>query len=74
MKVVNKLWFTNTDCVGIVLCENEYDEKRAYIKKVDGYNEEQDTQTIMDWGSTITLSQAQEIVNHLTPKPDDAKN
>lgn len=58
MKIINYTWFNNSrGSIGVVLAENEY-RQRAYISSVSGHNEESDIETVMQWGSSMTLSQA----------------
>ncbi len=56
MRVVDSLWFTNNKgTVGIVIIEEDVTgERRAYIGIVDGYNQEADTQSIIDWGNPFS--------------------
>lgn len=63
------IWITaGNGTLGIVLSDNGF-EKKAYIKKVMGLDEESDTQDILNSGGKIRLEQAQAIVKHLTGKP-----
>lgn len=70
MKAINWTWFDNTrGCIGVVLAENEYGQK-AFIASVSGNDEKQDIQTVMEWGSSLTISQAKGFFpNHV----DDEK-
>lgn len=48
MKVLGVRWFNS---VGIVKVEDEFDGIKYYIRHIDGYNEKQDIQRIMEWGA-----------------------
>lgn len=49
------LWFSGRSCVGIVRVETQYEGIQYYIGcppgEAKGYNEEEDTQWIADWGA-----------------------
>lgn len=53
MKILDVIWFSGTNCVGIVKVEDEYDGIKYYISAVNGLNEEADMQRIADWGATF---------------------
>ena len=64
-KVVDVLWFSGlAGNIGIVLNDNGF-EKKAYIKQVAGFDEEADTQDILQNGAKIHLFQAEALVKHL---------
>lgn len=64
MKVINANWFNNT--VGFVLCQDEITGKyKCYIGTGQGYDEWQDTQNIMDYGSKITKDMAESVFGDL---------
>lgn len=59
------IWITaGLETIGIVLSDNGY-EKKAYIKKVAGFDEENDIKDILQNGGKMHLSQAEYIVKHL---------
>jgi len=59
MKAINYTWFNNSrGCIGVVLAENEYGQ-RAYISSVSGQDEDSDVKTVMEWGSSLSQSQAE---------------
>jgi hypothetical protein len=58
MKALQHTWLsTRGGCIGVVLAENNYGQK-AFITVVSGHDEQQDIQHVMDWGSSLSLSQA----------------
>lgn len=59
MKAINWTWFNNSrGSIGVVLAENEYGQ-RAYISSVEGYDEQSDVKLVMEWGSSLSQSQAE---------------
>ena len=59
-------WFTNTECIGIVVGKDEVTgKKKAYIGSVCGRDEDCDEKHIMKNGSKITADQLQEILDEL---------
>tara|TARA_R110000772_G_scaffold17946_3_gene50119 strand:+ start:216564 stop:216782 length:219 start_codon:yes stop_codon:yes gene_type:complete len=65
-KIHNVDWFnTPNGCIGIVLHENEFGEKHAYIKQVPGLVEAIDIADVADWGAKIHVHQAKRIAEFL---------
>lgn len=65
MKIEKVIWFTSgSDTIGIALVDNGQ-EKKAYIKKVVGFDQDEDATSIMESGSKLLLSDVEEIVRHL---------
>jgi hypothetical protein len=59
------IWITaGAETIGIVLSDNGY-EKKAYIKKVVGFDEENDIKDVLQNGGKIHLSQVESIARHL---------
>jgi hypothetical protein len=59
MKAINCTWFNNSrGSIGVVLAENEYGQ-RAYISSVSGHDEQADVKLVMEWGSSLSQSQAE---------------
>jgi hypothetical protein len=61
--VIDKTWFTcsgvKPGSVGIVLVEDEFGEKKAYIGiSHNAYDEGSDAENIADWGASFPLSAA----------------
>jgi hypothetical protein len=70
MKVLGKSWIpTSGGLIGVVLCENDYGQK-AFIRVVEGSDEESDIQKVCDWGSTLQIEQAKGFFGSLV---DDSK-
>lgn len=69
MKVVDSLWFTNTKgTVGIVIIEEDVTrDRKAYIGVGNGHNEAVDTQSIIDWGTLLSISALGRITSQLFP-------
>jgi len=60
-KIIGIAWFTS----GIVLCETEYDGKKAYIKNI--YNPsgiESDAIEIAQYGARFPLKEAESIIKN----------
>ena len=70
MKVLETLWFTNTQgCIGIVVGEEDVTgDKKAYIGIGNGASEKEDTEAILAWGTKFSLDTAQRLVSYLTKK------
>ena len=64
MKLLGYRWFTGKECIGIVLVETDYDGLKAYIKKVEGEDEQTDLQDIMDWGTSFPVEEAKSLVGY----------
>ena len=59
MKILNVQWFND---VGIVTIDNGF-EVKTYIKKVNGFNEKQDIQQVIDLGYKIYPEQLERILS-----------
>lgn len=58
-------WFnTKGGTIGIVVINNGFQNK-AYIKVVNGEDEQYDIQDIIDWGSTLPLNTLKYIIDKL---------
>ena len=62
-KLVGKRWFTGRDCIGIVLVDNGF-ELKSYIAKVQGNNEDEDLNFIMDYGTMFPVEEAKSLVGY----------
>lgn len=54
MKIIDKIWFTemgSTEPIGIVIIETEVGERKAYVGKGLGINEEEDAKFIAKRGA-----------------------
>lgn len=51
MKLLDVMWFTGQQCVGIVRCDVEYEGIRYYVGVASGMDEGVDTEHIMAWGA-----------------------
>lgn len=49
--VLNYVWFSGRDCVGVVQVEDRYDGLLYYIGVAKGISEKEDAQYIADWGA-----------------------
>jgi len=70
-KIITKTWFNNSKgTVGVVLAENEYGQK-GFISSIQStLSEDDDAQTVLDWGSSLSQSQAKGFFGDLV---DDDK-
>ena len=59
MKILNVQWFNN---VGIVTIDNGF-EIKTYIKQVEGFDEQEDIQSIISLGFKIYPSQLKKILS-----------
>jgi len=59
MKAIAHVWKNGRSTIGFVLGLNDTKEYKAYCAAVDGYNEKTDIQHVLDWGTKLTLSEAQ---------------
>jgi hypothetical protein len=67
-KVLDTIWITGwgiPGCIGIVIAENEAGERKAYVGNGWGFNEEMDTQLVVEKGGKLTLEMARHIVQLL---------
>ena len=65
-KIHNVDWINSSNgCIGIVLYENEYGEKYAYVKQVTGQDEATDVNDVISWGGKIHAHQAERIAKFL---------
>lgn len=60
MEILDVMWFSGSDTIGIVATKNEMDEIKFYIGGVhidrgDGYNENDDARKIADCGTKINI-------------------
>lgn len=63
MKILGFAWFNNiSGCIGVVLSENSIGEKKGYIAKVAGFDEEHDIKFVRDWGSEISVEAAESMI------------
>ena len=68
MKIISVDWFTEmgeTRPIGIVVIENEMGERKAYIGKGAGYNEEIDKRHISKCGGKLMPRTLESILKHL---------
>lgn len=64
-KVINVDWIGGT--VGIVsTVDTDTGERQAYVKNVDGFNEEVDIQNVLNHGSKMQPHVAERLHNHLS--------
>lgn len=64
-KTTDVIWIsTMSGTIGIVLTDNGF-EKKAYIKQVSGFDEENDEIDVSETGGKINLEQTELIVKHL---------
>jgi len=54
LKVVDVIWITGRETIGLIACESEYDGMKYYIAAVPGNNLEQDIEYIKDWGTKVS--------------------
>lgn len=52
-KIIDVLWFTGSQCIGIVCAETDQGERKFYIGRGDGEDEERDKRAVADWGVKI---------------------
>lgn len=54
-EVVETTWFTNMlgDCIGLVVIQPQYGQRKAYIGRSSGRNLEDDIQTIVEFGAPV---------------------
>lgn len=67
MKIIDVMWFSANEPVGIVLINNGYDNI-AYVKGVKGDSEKEDIQDIIDYGTKIPASYAKKLSDFLNEK------
>ena len=66
MKAIRVDWTnTSTECIGIVVGENERGERKAYIGVGQGFDESQDVQRILNRGGKILPSTLREIIDRV---------
>lgn len=51
MKATHVAWFNGRVCIGIIRIEDPYGGNHYRIGGVQGYNESDDIQSIVDWGA-----------------------
>jgi hypothetical protein len=51
MKLLDVMWFSGQQCVGIVRCDVEGEGIRYYVGSASGQDEHVDTDHIMAWGA-----------------------
>lgn len=54
--IVDKMWFTGQECVGIVKVRDPYDGVIYYIGVGQGYDEDSDAEHIASWGAKLPQS------------------
>ena len=55
MTVIDVIWFTGKDTIGIVAAKNQEGETKFLIGKGAGYCAKADAQDIADWGAKFDL-------------------
>ncbi len=64
MEIIDYIWFTSTETVGVVLGKDPYDGYKAYIGVAKGVNELDDVKRIIEWGNKFPLEAAQKLFTH----------
>jgi len=60
--IVGYVWFTSTNCVGIVLTRTEQEEYKAFIGLASGKNIQRDIRQIADWGAKFPYREAISLI------------
>lgn len=69
MKVIDKYWFTSSEgCVGIIITENHVGDRKARISRVQGNNEETDTEFVVENGAEIPIDLLKGMIRTLEKK------
>ena len=71
-KIIDVLWFSGTKCIGIVCTETDQGERRFYIGKGEGLDEERDKRQIADWGMRIDPQVMQNFFKTNSQRRDNA--
>jgi hypothetical protein len=53
LKVVDVIWITGRETIGLIACESEYDGMKYYMAPVTGDDLEQDIEYIKEWGTKV---------------------
>jgi len=53
MEIIKVSWITGRNTIGIVLAKNEIGELHVYIGVGTGNDEDEDIQSILDWGTKL---------------------
>jgi len=66
LQVVDVVWFSGTDTVGVVLCKDaNLNYVKAYIGVGAGYDEQTDAESITKWGSKVPKAMAESLFGPL---------
>jgi hypothetical protein len=67
MKVIDSLWSTTKDgCIGIIIIEEDVTgDRKAYMGIGQGHSQDDDTQGILAWGTSFSISFAERILYFL---------
>lgn len=70
MKVIETLWFTNMNgTAGIAIVEEDNTgDRKAYIGAVSGKDEKADTESLLAWGTRLSLDTIERIMVTLDPR------
>ena len=52
MEHIQTRWITGRECIGVVLVKTD-DKLKAYIRPVDGFDEQGDIKQVMDYGTKL---------------------
>lgn len=66
MEIIKVSWITGRNTIGVVLAKNEIGELHAYIGVGTGNNEQEDIQTILDWGNKFKPDHFKSIFDNFT--------
>lgn len=66
MKILQTIWITGRDTIGVVLIENEIGQQSARIGIANTGSETTDITHIVEWGAKLTEEQAAGFFNQIT--------
>lgn len=69
LKILDVIWFSGKNTIGIVVCENKIGERKFYIGVGDGLNAEQDSEKIKNWGSKVNPQFIKNFFERYNPSP-----
>lgn len=56
MTLLDVMWFSGQQCIGIVRCQTEYDGIQYYIGNAMGGDADIDAEHIMAWGACFPIN------------------
>ncbi len=74
MKIIDIMWITGKDSIGIACTENDKGERKFRIAKIEGEDIDYDTQQVADWGAEFYPEYVNDFINRNIKKQENDKN